>query len=254
VNLESLGRAVPGKAASVEVVIPVYNEEDILEDQLVPVLDSLPPVFSVMVVENGSTDNTPDILRDLARRYGNLEFLSLPDPNYGLAMKKGLINTGSDIVIVDDLDVLDVDFWERGLRLLGEEGIDLVQGSKVLAGKNDKRPFLRRAATLALTFLLKTVLGYDGTDTHGPKIFWRRAMEGIPPACRLELDIFPTELVIRAKRRGVRIREIPIHLEEIRQTPFPLHRRVPRALRDIWRLRLALAKEDSECGQFQRRD
>ncbi|OPL20120.1 MAG: hypothetical protein AVO35_01315 [Candidatus Aegiribacteria sp. MLS_C] len=237
---DDLRRAVPPGTGSVEVIVPVYNEEAILRGQLEPVLCGLPEVFRVLAVENGSTDSTPEILEALSGRYGNLAFMSLPEPNYGLAMKRGLMAADAEIIVVDDLDVLDLDFWRRGLDLLAGGNVDLVQGSKVLAGKDDRRPFVRRAATLTLTFLLRRLLGYDGTDTHGPKVLWRRSIEGIPEECRLELDIFPTELVIRAQRRGVRIREIPIHLKEIRETPLPLRRRVPRALRDIWRLHRTL--------------
>jgi glycosyltransferase involved in cell wall biosynthesis len=200
----------------------------------------LPNGFRILVMENGSNDGTIAVLEDLEDEYDNLRFESLPVPNYGLAMRTGLMDSSADIIIVDDLDVLDVDFWCRGLAILGEEEVDLVQGSKVLAGRNDRRPLLRRAATLTLTFLLKSMLGYRGTDTHGPKVMWREAIGSIPGKCALELDIFPTELVIRAQRSGVRIKEIPIHLEEIRTTPFPLSKRIPRALRDIWRLYRAL--------------
>lgn len=237
---ESLLRACPEGAATVEVIVPVYNEESILRSQLERVLPLLPENFSLKVVENGSTDGTTAILEDMAAEHSSLDFISLPRPNYGLAMKTGLMSSRADVVIVDDLDVLDVDFWRRGLELLGRGGTDMVQGSKVLAGKDDRRPLLRRAATLVLTFLLRTLLGYRGTDTHGPKVLWRKAVEDIPDRCRLELDIFPTELVIRAQRAGLRIKEIPIHLKEIRATPLPLYRRVPRALRDIWRLHRAL--------------
>jgi glycosyltransferase involved in cell wall biosynthesis len=234
--------ALPGNAATVDVIIPVYNEEGILRSQLAPVLDILPPGFTIKVIENGSTDSTVEILENMAGDYPGLEFVSLPHPNYGLAMKTGLTGSGADIVIVDDLDVLDIDFWQRGLTLLVGGDVDLVQGSKVLAGKDDGRPLVRKAATLTLTFLLRWFLGYHGTDTHGPKVVWRDSISAIPGQCRLELDIFPTELVIRAQRAGVRIREIPIHLREIRETPLPLYRRVPRALRDIWRLHRVLNK------------
>ncbi len=239
---ERLLEARPRISSTVDVIIPVYNEEGILRSQLEPVLAVLPPGFTVKVIENGSTDATLDILESMSVEQPQLEFVSLPHPNYGLAMKTGIAGSRTDIVIVDDLDVLDLDFWERGLKLLGTGEVDLVQGSKVLAGKDDRRPLVRRAATLTLTFLLRTLLGYRGTDTHGPKVVWREAISDIPRQCRLELDIFPTELVIRAQRAGVRIREIPIHLKEIRETPFPLYRRVPRALRDIWSLHRALKR------------
>ena len=233
---ERLREACPDNASTVEIIVPVYNEESILESQLVPVLKILPPGFRVMIVENGSTDGTGYLLRQLDSEYPALTVVRLPDPNYGLAMKTGLLKSLADIVIVDDLDVLDMDFWIRGLQLLRKDDVDLVQGSKVLAGKDDRRPLIRKAATLTLTFLLKSLLGYKGTDTHGPKVIWRDVIIDIPPRCEYELDIFPTELVIKAQKSGVRIREIPIHLREIRVTPLPLYKRVPRALRDIWRL------------------
>ncbi len=235
--MENLRKACPIDASTVDVVVPVYNEESILESQLVPVLKILPPGFSILIMENGSTDGTRDLLKRLNDEYPMLTVVYMPDPNYGLAMKTGLLQSRADILIIDDLDVLDTDFWIRGLQLLCRDDVDLVQGSKVLAGKDDRRPLIRKAATLSLTFLLRKFLGYRGTDTHGPKVIWRNAIKDIPSMCEYELDIFPTELVIRAQRSGIRIHEVPIHLSEIRSTPFPLYRRVPRALRDIWCLR-----------------
>jgi glycosyltransferase involved in cell wall biosynthesis len=231
---DNLNNACPDN--EVEIIVPVYNEESILKSQLLTVLEALPAGFRVLVVENGSTDGTVEMLHALESEHSALNAVYLPDPNYGLAMKTGLMKSVADIVIIDDLDVLDTDFWIRGLRLLCEDDVDLVQGSKVLAGKNDRRPLIRKAATLTLTFILRNLLGYLGTDTHGPKVVWRDAIKDIPGICEYELDIFPTEFVIKAQNAGVRIREIPIHLKEIRSTPLPLHRRVPRALRDIWRL------------------
>ncbi len=243
---EETGRTLPLRlpesAGSVEVIVPVYNEEPILESQLVPVLSALPEGFRVSVVENGSTDRTLEVLEALSRTYGALGYVSLPEPNYGLAMRTGLDGAEGDVLIVDDLDVLDTDFWARGLRLLDEEGVGIVQGSKVLAGREDRRPLVRRAATHTLTFLLRLLLGFRGTDTHGPKVMWREAVEAIVPECGFELDLFPTELIVRAQRSGVGIREVPIRLREIRATPLPLFRRVPRALRDIWRLHRALGR------------
>lgn len=228
------------EGSTVELVVPVYNEECILADQLVPVLEELPDGMAVTVVENGSGDSTPEILADLAGRFPALRVLSLPEPNYGLAMRRGLEAAEAGIVMTDDIDVLDADFWRRGLDLLAGGGVDLVQGSKVLAGREDRRPLVRKAATLALTACLKILLGYGGTDTHGPKVMRMDRVRPILPLCGMELDIFPTELVIRAQRAGLVVREIPIHLRELRTTPFPLRRRVRRALRDLWRLRREL--------------
>jgi len=231
--------AIP-RGATLELIIPVFNEEGILEAQLAPVLSDLPEGAFVTVVENGSTDRTPEMLDALAARFPGLRTIRLPEPNYGLAMRRGLTEASGMIVITDDLDVLDRDFWQRGLEALETGLVDIVQGSKVLAGRNDRRPLMRKAATLALTVCLRLMLGYRGTDTHGPKVMRLASVRSILPSCGMELDIFPTELVVRAQRAGLAVKEIPIHLREIRATPFPLRKRVRRALRDLWRLRRAL--------------
>ncbi len=233
--------------ASVEVVIPVYNEETILERQLKQVLTDLPAGFRVRVMENGSTDATRSILEELSVGFPALSFESLLSPNYGRAMRKGLEDATADIVIVDDLDVMDTDFWARSLEILGKGGVDIVQGSKVLAGRDDRRPLVRRIATLVLTKLLRILTGFRGTDTHGPKVMLLESVKPVMRLCSIELDLSPSELIIRAQRNGLRIVELPIHLSEIRTTPLPLYRRVPRALRDLVKLRAAL-KQDKAPG------
>jgi glycosyltransferase involved in cell wall biosynthesis len=228
------------KCGTVELVIPVYNEEVILRSQLEPLLSQLPEGFAVTVVENGSTDATVSILNTVKSDAANLRVVSLSEPSYGNAVKHGLEGSTADILILDDLDVLDTNFWVEGLTLMTDRSTDMVQGSKVLAGKNDRRPFVRRTATRVLTSLLRTLLGFKGTDTHGPKIMKRSSVAPIFPMCGKEPDLYPSELIIRAQRMGLVIRELPIKLEELRETPLALHRRVPRALRDLILLRIKL--------------
>jgi len=231
--------------ARAEAVIPVFNEEGIIELQLRKVLEEPPFPVLVTVVENGSTDGTAGILDRLAAEFANLHVIRLPEPNYGLAMREGLLASRLGIVLIDDADVLDTDFWSRGLALLDRDGVDIVQGSKVLAGRQDGRPLVRRLATLGLTLLLKILFRYPGTDTHGPKVMRMEKVRPVIGMCGLELDIFPTELVIRSQRAGLVVKEIPIHIREMRRTPFPLRKRVRRAIRDLLRLRKALGPDDA---------
>lgn len=230
------------KCGTINLVIPVYNEELILKQQLEPILKQLPEKFTVTVVENGSIDNTISILQSIKSENSNLTVISLPEPSYGSAVRKGLESSCADILILDDLDVLDTDFWVAGLEFLSDGRADMVQGSKILAGRNDKRPFIRRAATRVLTLLLKLLLGFKGTDTHGPKLMKSALMAPIFPECGDEPDLYPSELIIRAQRLGLVVKELPIKLEEIRQTPLALHKRIPRTIRDLFLLRSKLGR------------
>lgn len=225
---------------SVELVIPVYNEERILVSQLRPVLEWSPKGMTVTVVQNGSTDSTSSILNDLSAEFSCLKVMNLSEPGYGKAVKTGLDASSGDVLMVDDLDVLDTEFWHQGLALIGLGKADVVQGSKILAGKNDRRPVVRRMASRVLTSLLKLLLGFRGTDTHGPKIMVREKVSEILPLCGDEPDLYPSELIIRIQRKGLRIIELPVSLEEIRETPLALYKRVPRAIRDLFRLRKKL--------------
>jgi len=235
-------RPLMEKCGTVELVIPVYNEEAILKSQLEPLLNQLPEGFTVTVVENGSTDATVSILSTMKAEAANLSVVSIPEPSYGNAVRHGLEGSSADILMLDDLDVLDTNFWVQGLAVMADGSTDMVQGSKVLAGRNDRRPFLRRMATRVLTSLLRILLGFRGTDTHGPKIMKRSSVASIFPLCGNEPDLYPSELIIRAQRRGLVIQELPIKLEEIRETPLALHRRVPRAVRDLILLRMKLGR------------
>jgi hypothetical protein len=119
-------------------------------------------------------------------------------------------------------------------------GADMVIGSKLIAGAQDERPVLRHAASIAYTTLLRVLLGFKGTDTHGLKAFKRESLLSIVNACVVNKDVFASELVIRAYRQGLDIREIPIRVMEKRPPSINLFKRVPNVLKSVARLTWAI--------------
>jgi hypothetical protein len=117
---------------------------------------------------------------------------------------------------------------------------DLVIGSKLIAGAMDERPLLRHAASLAYTTLLRTLLGFKGTDTHGLKAFRREPLLPIVQACLVDKDVFASEFVIRAYRARIRILELPVRVLEKRPPSINLFRRVPNVLKSLGRLTWAI--------------
>jgi hypothetical protein len=109
-----------------------------------------------------------------------------------------------------------------------------------MPGARDKRPFTRRVATKVINRMLWATVGFRGTDTHGLKAFLREPLLPIVKACVVDKDLFASELVIRAGRAGLRIQEIPIEIEEQRSPPIQLARRVPRVLKDLGKLVVAV--------------
>jgi glycosyltransferase involved in cell wall biosynthesis len=228
----------------ISIVIPVYNEQAILHAAVVDLRERLKPLgwsYEVILAENGSKDRTVEIGRELAAKYddphdGQVKMISLGEPNYGKALKQGILLARGDIVLCDEIDLCDTDFHRRAVEILETGEADLVIGSKLAAGAADERPLIRHAASIAYSTLLKVMLGFRGTDTHGLKAFRRSALLDTVRACLVDKDVFASELVIRADRGGIPIKEIPVHVIEKRPPSINLLKRVPNVVKNVAKL------------------
>jgi glycosyltransferase involved in cell wall biosynthesis len=236
------------RAPRISIVIPVYNEESILHSAVVDLRERLAPLgfsYEIILAENGSKDRTVAIGQELANTYGaavggQVKILSLGEPNYGKALKQGILLSRGNLVICDEIDLCDVDFHRRAIEILESGEADLVIGSKLAAGAEDDRPAIRHAASIAYSTMLKLLLGFRGTDTHGLKAFRRLALLDIVRSCLVDKDVFASEMVIRADRGGVRTREIPVRVIEKRPPSINLFKRVPNVLKSVAKLTYAI--------------
>ena len=226
----------------ISIVIPVFNEAGLLREAaagLCRKLDALGWDYELIFAENGSRDGTAELLAGLAAGNRRIRFIHEDQPNYGRALKRGILEARGEQVICDEIDLCDVGFYQRALPMLAE-GADLVVGSKAMKGADDARPLVRRIATRVITLLLRVSTGFRGTDTHGLKAFRRNRLEEVVRACVVDRDLFASELVIRAQRMGRQVREIPIALRETRPPSTHLLRRVPRVLKGLLKLGWAI--------------
>jgi glycosyltransferase involved in cell wall biosynthesis len=232
----------------ISIVIPIYNEQAILHAAVVDLRERLKPfhwTYEIILAENGSKDRTVEIAQEIAAKYagevdGQVKLISMGEPNYGKALKQGILLARGEIVICDEIDLCDADFHRRAVDILETGEADLVIGSKLAAGAEDARPMLRHVASMAYSGLLRVMLGFRGTDTHGLKAFRRTALLDTVRACLVEKDVFASEFVIRADRGGVRTKEIPVHIIEKRPPSINLFKRVPNVLKSIAKLTYAI--------------
>ena len=225
-------------APEVSIVIPVYNEEQIITSSIEELVTNLAEVhtsFEIIIAENGSSDRTVPIAEELSHRYDEVRFFSIGEPNYGKALREGIFRARGEFVVCEEIDLCDVDFFRAALEKL-REGYDLVVGSKRAPGARDRRPAYRRAATQILNTMLRVAVGFQGTDTHGLKAFRRSALIDIVESCVVERDMFASEFVVRTHRSERKWLEIPIDLVEKRPPSIHLFRRVPNVLKNIVRL------------------
>lgn len=225
----------------VSIVIPIYNEEGILSASIADLTEKLKAdksrdwSYEIILSENGSKDNTVAVAKELMERHPELRLIQAGEPNYGLAMRKGILDAKGDIVICDEIDLCDTDFYRRAIAEL-RAGYDMVVGSKALDHSSDKRPGYRKLATFVLNFLLRVFVGFKGTDTHGLKAFNRARLLEVVGRCVVDKDLFASEFVIRAQRMNYRIVEIPVTVVEKRPPSINLLKRVPNVLKNMARL------------------
>ncbi len=233
-------------APDVSIVIPVYNEEGILREAVSELLDGLEMVrtalqaeeltFEVILAENGSRDRTVELAQHLAAERPEVRTFSLGEPNYGKALRRGILEARGTWVICEEIDLCDLDFLRRALENLRHTDADMVVGSKAMKGASDHRPMMRRVATRVLNGMLWVAVDFRGTDTHGLKAFHRETLLPVVNECVIDRDLFASELVIRAGRAGLRVIEIPVRLDEKRPPAINLFKRVPNVLKGMAKL------------------
>ncbi len=232
-------------AALVSIVVPVHNEAAhigaLIPAMATEVVAAVGPQ-ELLIVENGSTDTTNEeaerICEVLAGEGWKARVLSLPDPDYGMALRHGFAEASGDWIVNFDVDYFSGAFVADAISQDG----DIVIASKRAPGSTDQRSWFRRSATAVFNYILRYLLSSRVSDTHGIKAFRRPIVDRFLASTRSNQDLFDTELILRAERSGAVIVELPVVVEEHRAARSLL-KRVPRTLRGILKLRRLFAEE-----------
>lgn len=234
-------------APFVSVVMPAFNEAEILESSVSAVVTGLRDrdvAFELIVVENGSTDGTLALAHELAEKYAELHVERVVEADYGKALRHGLLAARGTTVVNFDADYYDLGFLEAAVaRVTDVDGPAIIVGSKRGHGANDTRPPLRKLVTWTFSTLLRVVFGLHVSDTHGMKAMRREAVVSYARRCQFGKDLFDTELILRCERAGLPTSEIPVQVVELRPARSSILRRVPRTIMGLSKLRLALWRE-----------
>ncbi len=220
------------------VVVPVYNEAEFIPialPMMVADMETLNVPFEILIVENGSTDDTADAARSIPS--DSILVHSLLEADYGSAMHFGFSQAAGDWVVNFDIDYFSAKFLQK---VLESSDVDLVIASKRDPESEDRRSMMRRLATRVFNLLLRGILNSGVSDTHGMKAFRKTLIDDLNDRVVSRQDLFDTELVIRAERAGYKIVEVPVVVEEMRQARSSLIKRVPRTVRGLFRIRKRL--------------
>jgi dolichyl-phosphate beta-glucosyltransferase len=199
------------------IVIPAYNEGARLGATLEKVLGYLREQgwnAEVIVVNDGSRDNTADLVRGFAERNPMLRLVENPgNRGKGYAVRNGMLNARGEVVVFSDADLSSpIEEMPKLLAALAS-GADIAIGSRWLQAElqTQRQSLHRQLFGRVFNLLLRIILGLQFKDTQcGFKAFTRRAAQTILPLERIERWGFDPEILFLARKYGFRVEEVPV--------------------------------------------
>jgi putative flippase GtrA len=200
----------------VEIVIPVYNEEAVLEAnvrKLRAYLDSQFPFTALIsIADNASTDHTWPIARALAATMPGVQAVRLGDKGRGRALRAVWTVSRARVVAYMDVDLAtDLDALLPLVAPLFSGHSDLAIGTRLAPGARVVRGTKRELISRCYNVLIRALLRNRFTDAQcGFKAARAEVARDLLPMVSNEEWFFDTELLVRAERSGMRIHEVPV--------------------------------------------
>lgn len=232
----------------VSLVLPVYNEEDVLTRNVRMLqsflLANLPYRLELVIAENGSNDHTLEIAHQLKAQYPAIQVLAFPQKGRGRALKEAWSLSRADILSYMDADLAtDIHAFPALIEPLVNGRCDLAIGSRLLRPELTKRGFKRELLSRGYNALLKKLLHTSFSDAQcGFKAITRKAANELLPLVKSTDWFFDTELLVWAQWLNRRILELPVSWIDNRPSHVKVLRTVAEDLRGILRLRRRLGR------------
>ena len=211
-------------------MIPAYNEGARLGPTLDRVLDFLRQQnwdAEVIVVDDGSRDNTADLVRQYAERSGNVRLVQNPgNHGKGYSVRNGVLHAQGSLVLFTDADLSSpIEEAPKLLQAL-QDGADVAIGSRWLRTElqTQRQSVARQVMGRAFNVLLRILLRLPFKDTQcGFKAFRRSAAKALFPLQKIEGWGFDPEILFLACKLNLKVAEVPVvwaHDEGTRINPL----------------------------------
>ena len=212
------------------VIIPAYNESA----RLRPTLDRILSYgrehgweLEILVVDDGSHDDTTAIVREYGERHPQVVLLENPQNHgKGFSVRQGMLHARGDICLFTDADLSSPMTEVPKLFEAIAGGADIAIGSRWLRAElqTERQPLYRQMLGRIFNLALRVILGLNFADTQcGFKAFRRDAAQRVFPLQKIERWGFDPEILFLARKLGMSVTEVPVvwaHSEGTRLHPF----------------------------------
>jgi glycosyltransferase involved in cell wall biosynthesis len=229
---------------SIEIVIPVLNEEKALSGSINCLhsflSNNIHGSWRIVIADNGSNDATPRVSNGLVEKYPEVSYTRIEKRGRGRALRKAWLESHADIVIYMDVDLsTDLSAIPEMIHAI-EDGYDLAIGSRLtkgaqVIGRSFKRELISRIYNLIIKSMFFTKFsdaqcGFKAMTNNVAKLLLHHIVD--------TGWFFDTELLILAEKRGFRIKDIPVRWTDDPDTRVNVARTAVADLRGLLRLRI----------------
>ena len=228
------------------IIIPAYNEAERIGASLDRILSYIAESrwsAEVIVVNDGSRDNTSEVVQEYSVRNPIIRVLENPgNRGKGYSVRNGMLNASGQVLLFTDADLSSPIEEANKLFAVIESGkADVAIGSRYLQSElqTRKQPLHRRMLGRAFNGALRMILGLSYVDTQcGFKAFNRKAVTTIFPNMKIERWGFDPEILFLARRYGLRVAEVPVSWAHDHRSKISPMRDGTRMLGELLRIRM----------------
>ncbi|HVP51516.1 MAG TPA: dolichyl-phosphate beta-glucosyltransferase [Terriglobales bacterium] len=199
------------------MVIPAYNEAERIGatlEKVVAYVARMGWTAEVIVVNDGSRDATPGIVREWAQKNPNIRLLENPgNRGKGYSVRHGMMEAAGDLLLFSDADLSSPIHEAEKLIAALRQGADIAIGSRWVQAdlQTERQPLYRQFFGRIYNLLLPIILGLHFKDTQcGLKAFTRRSASAIFPRLRIDRWGFDPEILFLAVKAGMTVAEVPV--------------------------------------------
>lgn len=234
------------------ILFPVLNEHLRLERGIDRCMEYLQKNVTIpcqlSILDNGSTDDTPQIAKRLAEKYEQVEYVRIEEKGVGIAFKTGIERSDADIVGYMDIDLsTDLEYLTKTIALFEEKPeLQYVNGSRFSKESDTRgRKWYRKITSAGLVTILKAVFGMKATDALCGFTFLRADLaKELVSKCSDDHGWFYTvEFLLRAERMGAVIYDMPVTWVEDYDTTVNVPKTIMNYVKQIHRLRRLFREE-----------